>query len=135
MKGISAVIGALIVLIITIVLGGLAYTYITSVATSKIAVVLEVDPTSTTCAINGSAYSITTGILNSGTTTLPLSSITLKVVASNGTSATSRVCGPSNLNVNAGQRASCTNEIGAWAGNNALTVTGGGSSAQGVISC
>ena len=46
MKGVSAVIATLLMLIITVALAGLAYTYISSMFTSRTAAVLTVDESS-----------------------------------------------------------------------------------------
>ncbi|MEM5815267.1 MAG: hypothetical protein QXD89_02155 [Candidatus Aenigmatarchaeota archaeon] len=48
-KGISDVIAMLLMLIITIGLVGLAYSYITGIFTSKTAVVLTIDPSASSC--------------------------------------------------------------------------------------
>jgi len=50
MKAISDVIAMLLMLVVTIGLVGLAYSYITGVFTSRMAVVLSVDPSLTSCA-------------------------------------------------------------------------------------
>ena len=137
MKGISAVIGALIVLIITVALGGIAYTYITGTATQRISVVLEVDPSTTAC--SGATNAITTGVLNSGTSPITFSSINISGTTSPGapiaeTFCNSTVAGGS-TQISAGGRGICTSTVTGTDGNNNIVVTGGGSSTSGVVFC
>jgi len=66
MKGISDVIAMLLMLVITIGLVGLAYSYISGVFTAKTAVILEIDPGSTFC-INTTHAQV--GVRNAGTST------------------------------------------------------------------
>ena len=138
MKGISAVIGALIVLIITIALGGLAYTFITGTATRQIAVVLGIDSSTTGC----SGTSITVGLTNDGTSPISLSALTITGTNSTGQPLTTPAAGVSCATtgqLTAGGRATCTALASppnfGTKGNNVVTVTGGGSSAQGVVTC
>ena len=133
MKGISAVIGALIVLIITIVLGGLAYTYILGTATSRIAVILEIDTSVTTC--NAATNVITVGLINSGTSPIALSAITITGTNSVGSTIPQIACGLATSNITAGGRFTCTSTVAGTDGNNNLVITGSGSTATGIVYC
>lgn len=134
MKGISAVIGALIILIITIALGSIAYTFITGTATRTIAIILEIDPSITVC--DGSTNTITTGVKNLGASPISLSEITFSGTNSIGNSITSITCAATGI-LPAGGRIACTNTLttGVTNGNNVIVVAGGGSAASGVIFC
>ncbi len=132
MKGISAVIGALIILIITLALGGLAYTFIIGTATRQTAVILEVDPSTTACA--GATNAITVGVKNSGSSPITLAAITISGTNSAGAAITSAACGAAGQ-VDAGGRATCSNTVTGSDGNNNIVLTGGGSSAAGVQFC
>lgn len=63
MKGISAVIAVILMLVITIALAGSAYMFISGIFTSKTAVILSVEDA--VCASNG----VTVYVRNDGTTT------------------------------------------------------------------
>ncbi len=132
MKGISAVIGALIVLIITVALGGLAYTFITGTAGRRIATVLEVDASTTRCVVT----TITVGVKNSGTDALPWNTITVSGTNSQGTAIAAQTCTNAG-NLAAGDAAACTTTtaITGTRGTNKISVTSGISSASGVANC
>jgi flagellin-like protein len=137
MKGISAVIGALIVLIITVALGGIAYTYITGTATQRISVVLEVDPSTTTC--NGATDAITIGVLNSGTSPITFSSLKISGTTSTGSTIAETFCNSTiaggSTQISAGGRGTCTSTVTGANGNNNIVVAGGGSSTSGIVFC
>jgi len=81
MKGISDVIAMLLMLVITIGLVGVAYSYIMGVFTARTAVTLEIDGGSTFC-INSTHAQV--GVRNSGTSTSD--TITIKIFNATGAS-------------------------------------------------
>ncbi len=127
MKGISTIIGALIVLIITITLGGLAYTYITSTTQSQITKVLEI--TETTC----SGTAITVGVKNTGTAAIDLSTIKISGTTSDGGPITEIACAATGQ-VNAGVAKTCATVTGEK-DTNTIKVTYGGKTLTGIVSC
>ncbi len=88
MKGISPVIATLLMLVITIGLAGLAYTYISGVFTAKTAVMLTIDGTASYCDAN---Y-IHVFVRNDGTSISE--NVTVRAYFSNGTQIGSDVTGP-----------------------------------------
>ena len=87
MKGVSDVIAVLLMLIITIALAGLAYSYITGVFSSRTSVVLTIDSQASTCSGN----TLTVYVRNDGTNN---ATVTLKYATTPGASPTS-TCGSS----------------------------------------
>ena len=79
MKGISPVIATLLMLVITIGLAGLAYTYISGVFTARTAVVLAVDATASYC----NSTHIVVFVRNDGTS--PSEKVTVMAYNSTGT--------------------------------------------------
>lgn len=100
MKGVSAVIATILMLMITIALASLAYTYISGAFTQATGVVVQMDGTATSC----SAKSITVYVRNAGTIATDASLITLSGTNSTGSalSPASVVCGPATLKLPAG---------------------------------
>lgn len=135
MKGISTIIGALIILMITLGLGGLAYTFISGTATQRIATILEMDGSTTTC--DSFTNAITVSVRNSGAAPLSLGVITISGSNSLGVLIPDTACDstPPIGNVTAGGRATCENTVTGTDGNNNIRIAGGGSSAAGVIFC
>jgi FlaG/FlaF family flagellin (archaellin) len=88
MKGISDVIAMLLMLVITIGLVGLAYSYISGVFTARTAVVLEIEPGSTFC-INTTHAQV--GVRNAGTSTS--GTVTLQIFNAAGQSTTATLAG------------------------------------------
>ncbi len=153
MKGISAVIGALIVLIITIVLGGLAYTYIVGTTQQRISNVLSVDPATSVCVDapgTGTDRLIEVGIKNDGTAAVQWSTIKISGKSPGGATLTvDQGSGATDNCENAGQLGASSIGVcdtdGPTAGNqgftdaqpgvNTVIITAGASSAQGFVSC
>ena len=131
-KGISTIIAALLMLIITIALAGFAYTYITGVLTQRISVVLSLEEIATVC--NGGTNAITVGVTNDGTAAIALSAITLSGTNSAGSAITSAACAASG-NLNAGTTVICTNTVTGSDGTNTIIVSGGGRTARGTVFC
>ena len=136
MKGISAVIATILMLMITIALAGTAYLYITGVFTSRTGVVLSLDAQSSSCgASNGN---ITVFIRNDGTTVA--TGLTLSFIGPNGATI-SMACYPNAtttpaLAINAGSSASATCQGRTQgAGLYTISVSSGGSSASGSQYC
>ncbi len=147
MKGISAVIGALIILIITLALGGLAYTFITTSTTRQISALIEVDPGLTRCTISGTVYSIVAGVKNTGTDVLAWSSISVSGTNAGGTALTNNGACLNAGNLAAGQSGTCSRPDpdgigplviglnGGSTGTNKVTIAAGSSSVSGVVTC
>lgn len=120
MKGVSAVIATILMLMITIALAGMAYMYISGVFTARTAVILSI--TDAECASNG----VTVWVRNDGTTTSGTITVT------NGTTAVD--CTISGLA--AGGEGSC--KIGAESmgpGYHTVRVSTTGASARGSVYC
>jgi len=134
MKGVSEVIGALIIVAIVMAIGGFASLFLRGIATQRTAVILEIEAV-TTC--DSATDKITIVLRNSGDTPISLSSITLSGINSAGTAITSTTCAAvaSTSVLNAGGSATCPNTLTGTAGNNKIIATGGGSSAIGVVFC
>lgn len=73
MKGISAVIATILMLMITIGLAGMAYTYISGVFTAKTGKIVEISYTE--CV----GTTVTLGIRNDGTTDMNLNELTITI--------------------------------------------------------
>ena len=124
MKGISAVIATLIMLIITIGLAGLAYSYISGVFTSKTSVVLSVD---------GSSYCNSTHIIayirNDGTTTS--GAVTVTAYDSNG----NQIGTGSIASIASGEMQSTAIARGGASGFVRIIASTTGASASGYVNC
>lgn len=118
MKGVSTVIATLLMLIITIALAGLAYTYISGVFTAKTAIILNFDEALTTC----SGTTITPYVRNDGTVSITLDKVTISGKKGNGTAITATVCGAATANLGTGVSVQCAAVTGS-AGSNQLIVT------------
>lgn len=132
MKGVSTIIATLMILVIVLALGGLAYTFISGTTTQRIAVILEVDASITQC--DATTDVITIGVRNSGTSSLPLSSVIITGANSTGGVIPSVSCSATGT-LAAGGRATCGNTVTGSDGNNNIIVSAGGSSASGVVFC
>jgi flagellin-like protein len=112
MKGISTVIATLLMLIITIALAGLAYSYISGIFTARTAVVLTI----TDAVCPGDAITVT--VRNDGTAAS--GTITVSATAPNGAAA-----GSCTLTLNPGTSGSCNIDrpAGAPAGTYSLTAS------------
>ncbi len=132
MKGISAVIATILMLMITIALAGVAYMYISGIFTAKTGIVIELDATATSC----SGVTITTYLRNTGTIASDASKVTLSGTNSQGTAMTSGACGADTLALNAGAgSAACTKTLTGTAGTNTIVASGPTNTARGTVYC
>jgi len=131
MKGISAVIATILMLMITIALAGTAYLYITGVFTSRTGVLLSID-TSTRCN-STTGGGIILYVRNDGTTVS--GTISIDMTYPNGTYSSS-ACSIYSINAGGINSTACSRSgPGATSGLYGLRVTGGGSSATGSLYC
>jgi len=136
MKGVSTVIATLLMLIITIALAGLAYSYISGVIGGKTNVVLSVSE-QTACSTAGI---ITVYLKNDGTSPIGEDKISISGQTPSGTAIPSALCigtgvAASNI-INAGNvSAQCVGTLAGGSGINQIVVTGGGSTARGSVVC
>jgi flagellin-like protein len=130
MKGISAVIATILMLMITIALAGTAYLYITGVFTSRTGVVLSIDGQSSTCKSN--AGDITVYVKNDGTSVAGSVAIDLTYPNASTFTCTNTI---SSINAGGSGSTTCSRDPSATSGLYGLRVYGGGSSATGSIYC
>jgi flagellin-like protein len=130
MRGISTVVATLLMLIITIALAGLAYSYISGIFTARTAVVLAIDKADCNPATNV----ITVTLRNDGTSPINLNAITLSGTKADGSAMTSVTCGTSGT-LAAGSTATCPNTLTGSDGTNTIKASGGGSTATGTVYC
>ncbi len=126
MKGISDVIAMLLMLVITIGLVGLAYSYISGVFTARTAVVLSIVPEASSC----TSSNINIVVRNDGTTTS--STVTVTVTSPTGAS------GSCSINsITPGNQASCSVSRNTLTGAGYYRVVAStpGSTANGMIYC
>jgi FlaG/FlaF family flagellin (archaellin) len=130
MKGISDVIAMLLMLVVTIGLVGLAYSYITGVFTSRTSVVLSIDAANSYC----NSTHLIVAVRNDGTT--PSGNVT--VVAYNATGTSSSCTSPIS-SIGAGTFNTCSIQRGAntisGSGYYRVIASTSGSTAQGMIYC
>lgn len=139
MKGVSAVIATILMLLITIALAGTAYLYITGIFTSRSGVVLSVDPSSI-CGATGATYWINLAIKNDGTGVASNVGATFTspsgvVLTGAQTNCTTNIAFISGSSINSGSLANaiCTRTSGV--GTYTVRVTSGSSSAGGTVYC
>ena len=127
MKGISDVIAMLLMLVITIGLVGLAYSYISGVFTARTAVVLSIVPEASSC----TSTTITVAVRNDGTS--PSGNVTVTVTNPAGQSNTCTI-----TSIAAGQQQTCSISRGTTlvgSGYYRVVATTAGSTTQGMIYC
>ena len=131
MKGISDVIAILLMLVVTVGLVGLAYSYISGVFTARTAVVLSIVADASFC----NSTTITVAVRNDGTS--PSGTVTLSITAPNGANACSSPANPTISSIPPGVQstASCTRVSGQGAGYYRIVATTAGSSASGMVYC
>jgi len=129
MRGISDVIAMLLMLVITIGLVGLAYSYISGVFTARTAVVLTVVPEASSCTSN----TITVAVRNDGTTTS--GRVTLKITDPNGNNACTSDPSIDYISPGSQETAICTRASTQVAGYYRIVASTSGSTAQGMIYC
>jgi flagellin-like protein len=131
MKGISAVIATILMLMITIALAGVAYMYISGIFTAKTGVVIEFDATATSC----SGTDITAYLRNTGTIATTLNLITVSGTTSAGGPITGGACAASgSLNPGAGSLP-CSVTLTGTSGTNTLIASGPTNTARGTVYC
>lgn len=134
MKGISAVIATILMLMITIAMAGVAFMYIQGIFTQETAVKLELDENSR-CAPDGT---ITVVLRNGGTSVVTADKISISGTASDGTPLGGiGLCGAAGLKLSAGGNATeCTTRpTGGKLGSNTLVAVGPSNTARGVVYC
>lgn len=124
MKGVSTIIATLLMLIITIALAGLAYSYISGLFASRTGKVIDIDTGATFC----SGTTITVYVKNEGTIDFNANAVNIQKQGQ-----TAKTCTSASATVIAGgSTVACTNTLaatdGVTAGNN-IIVVGGASSA------
>ena len=129
MKGISDVIAMLLMLVITIGLVGLAYSYISGIFTSKTAVVLSIVPEASSC----TPSTINIAVRNDGTSAS--GSVTISVTAPSGANACSNSVSINSIGPGIQQTATCNRVSGQGAGYYKVVATTSGSTANGIIYC
>jgi flagellin-like protein len=132
MKGVSAVIATILMLMITIAMAGVAYMYISGIFTSKTGTIVEIDESATSCA----GTSITVYVRNTGTIAFDKSKISISGTTSAGGPIASQSCAAGPLNAGAGSSA-CGNLVALTGtqGNNRIVVSGPSNTATGSIYC
>ena len=130
MKGVSAVIATILMLMITIAIAGMAYMYISGMFTSKTGVVIEIDETATSC--NGTT--ITVYVKNTGTIATNTGKVTLSGTKADGSAMTSKTCGDDALPAGGGA-VKCDNTLTGSAGTNTIIVSGPTNTARGTVYC
>ena len=130
MKGISTVVATLLMLIITIALAGLAYSYISGIFTARTAVVLAIDKADCDPTTNA----ITVALRNDGTSPINLNAITLSGTKADGSAIPSTTCAASGT-LSAGGTVTCSNTLTGSDGTNTIKASGGGSTATGTVYC
>jgi FlaG/FlaF family flagellin (archaellin) len=130
MKGISDVIAMLLMLVITIGLVGVSYSYITGVFTARTAVVLSIDAGASSC----TSSQIVVAVRNDGTSASGPVQITISK-PDNQPACTTITPNPiPSINPGVYQTATCTRS-GTGSGYYKVFATTDGSSAQGIIYC
>jgi len=128
MKGISDVIAMLLMLVITIGLVGLAYSYISGVFTARTAVVLSIVPEASSC----TSTTITVAVRNDGTS--PSGSVTVTVTNPTGQTGTCSI-----TSIPAGQQQTCSvtrnSTYMTGSGYYRIVATTAGSTTRGMIYC
>jgi len=139
MKGISAVIATILMLMITIAMAGVAYMYISGIFTQQTGTITDIDESATSC----TGGTITVYVRNSGTIAFDMSKISLSGTKSDGTGALGGggLCRPIAVPLNAplsagGGALACTALLtGATNGNNRIVVSGPSNTATGSVYC
>jgi len=126
MKGVSAVIATILMLMITIALAGTAYLYITGIFGAKTAVVLSIDGQSTTCNVT---Y-INAVVKNDGT---GVASNVLIDLTTPGGAVTTAACSITTINAGSSSSTLCGKSAGA--GSYTLRAYTTGSSTTGSVYC
>jgi flagellin-like protein len=125
MKGVSAVIATILMLVITIALAGLAYSFMSGILTARTAVILSIDAGATQCSGN----TITVYVKNEGTAS---ASVTAYAATAPGGPA-NITCGTQTIASGASVGFTCTKTGGA--GYYPLRATSTGATTSGSVYC
>lgn len=128
-KGVSAVIATILMLMITIALATLAYTYISGTFSEATGVVITIDE-ATSC----SGTTITVYIRNGGTTATSTDLVTVSGTNSAGSAISSVTCGDDSLNAGAGA-VPCDNTLTGTQGTNKVVISGPTNTVTGTVYC
>jgi flagellin-like protein len=131
MKGVSAVIATILMLMITIAIAGMAYMYISGIFTAKTGVVIEMDETATSC----SGTTITVYVRNIGTISTTADKISVSGTMPDGTAISSTACGAGTDNVEAGGAAFACTAVTGGQGSNSIVVSGPTNTVRGPVYC
>jgi flagellin-like protein len=135
MKGVSAVIATILMLMITIAMAGVAYMYISGIFTAKTGVVIEIDETATNCA-GTLGTTITVYVRNTGTMKTDASKVALSGTRSDGIAIGSATCGAATLALNAGGGSvACTQPLTGTQGTNRIVAAGPTNTITGSVYC
>lgn len=133
MKGVSAVIATILMLMITIGLAGVAASYFFGWLTVQTATSIEVDPTATDC---NSTRDITVYVRNTGTEQLSADNIKISGTQADGTPIAEQDCGPNTLTFDPGSGSKrCPNTVVGSSGTNKLIVSGPTNTARTYVTC
>lgn len=132
MKGISAIIATILMLLITVALAGTAYLFITGTLNGYTSVVLSLNGQLSNCQSNGGP--LTVYVKNGGQNVA--GTIQISITYPNGTAYTN-VCSIAGIPAGGSNSTSCPRGLGGNSGSGSylVTVTGGDSSANGPIFC
>jgi flagellin-like protein len=132
MKGVSAIIATILMLMITIALAGMAYMYITGIFTSKTGIVLEIDSTATKCV--GTTISIY--VRDTGTLPTTADKVLISGTNSAGVAIAQQACGLVALQLTSGGGSVlCTNTLTGTQGTNSIVVAGPSNTVRGTAYC
>jgi flagellin-like protein len=133
MKGISAVIATILMLMITIALAGMAYMYISGIYSAKTGVVVRIDETRTSCV----AGTVTVYLKNEGTLSVAANSITVTGTRPDGTTSMGSGSCAASGNILPGNTTGfqCTTSLTSTSGTGTLRVSGAGGSTTGTVLC
>jgi len=134
MKGVSAVIATILMLMITIALAGLAYLYISGIFTAKTGIVIEFDETATSC----TGTTVTVYVRNTGTIPVTTDKIALSGTNSTGSAFTlgGNCDNSSTVTLAAGGGAlKCGNTGTGGRGTNTIIASGPSNTARGTVYC
>jgi len=132
MKGISAVIATILMLMITIALAGLAYMYISGVFTQRTGVVIEIDETATSCVATTNAMTIY--VRNTGTIATNTAQLTISGTNSQGAALVGGACGNDALNAGSGA-IPCDLAVTGTDGTNTIVISGPTNTVRGTVYC
>jgi len=132
MKGISAIIATILMLLITVALAGTAYLFITGTFNRYTSVVLSVNGQQTNCQSSGGSLNVY--VDNNGQN--PAGAVTIDITYPNGTTFTN-VCSIASIPAGGTNNTACVRGLGGNSGTGLylIAVHGGGSSANGPVSC